>query len=850
MNTQRIDQICYKILLPIGESLNLKKMLGRSLALYIGELDCSMGAVLLVDRKDVTSFTLTNAFSMPRNIENQPSFIALRQELLLHDFSDDIITHSSKVDKGIFYVMSISDIGLLVLYKNNGIIDDNLLKALRPINHKLGTACKACLQNTELRTTSKQFEEMANMLPGLIIELDNKYNVTYFNKRTQEIFKQIDSDEFQPQSIFDFFPDFVRDQVLDLLHRCEMGENITSGDFWMKNSRGQSFMVNFTISPIRNETSFIGFRGIAIDITKRVELEKDLQLRDRLSNAITLATQELLKSPDLSQALPNSIELFKKATGMDQVSYFKNIYDQEGVIHKVIRQTRENETNNQILSQNSYELSSIKETFILDILKRNELFQTKTKEMHTGPLKKHLQEKGVKAFITLPIFSKHRFWGFLVISNCTIDYTWSTIECDLLKLFVISIAESIERKQAADELRSLYTNILEDLKTARTIQTYMLPPWVLIDDTILFSANYTPWSTIGGDLFDCVRISPTKYILYIADISGHGIQAALTMTAVKSIINLFIRNEGTPESPSKILTQLNATLSKRLFKDNYMTMCYCLVDFETMELTSFNAGHPPLLLYNINNKETKVLDSAGSIPLGWIEDYKYEEKDTVHTSFTREDVICMLTDGVFECFDENKKELGQEKLLTLFKENVELNNSLMLPHMCHDLIQQKGYTERNDDFSFIALQAIPSPEKGTHIYKEIYSQLKQVDIVCAEIEQVVLQQIKSESIAFKTRLVISEFLSNIVEHGLTKNDSEKIAIEIHIENQVEIMIRDSGLEWNLPGEEPMLDEFLDLLNNEANERGRGIQIIYSMTTLFTRRRVHKINETTMIVSPN
>ena len=271
MNTQRIDQICYNILLPIGESLDLKKMLGRSLAMYIGELDCAMGAVLLVNSGDSSTFSLSNAFSIPRNIEAQASYKALYQELLHHDFTSDIITHNVEDEPGIYYVMSISDIGLLVLNKSEGKIEEPLLAALRPINHKLGTACKACLQNTELKNSSRQFMEMANMLPGLILELDTQYKVTYFNKRTQEIFKQIDSDEFRPKSIFDFFPEATRSDVLELLHRCEMGETMTSGDFWMKNSRSQTFMVNLTLSPIRSGSDFTGFRGIAIDITERVK---------------------------------------------------------------------------------------------------------------------------------------------------------------------------------------------------------------------------------------------------------------------------------------------------------------------------------------------------------------------------------------------------------------------------------------------------------------------------------------------------------------------------------------------------------------------------------------------------
>ena len=847
MNRQSIDQICYKILLPIGESLDLKKMLGRSLALYIGELDCSMGAVLLVDRKEASSFSLSNAFSIPRNIENHPSFIALRQELLHHDFSDDIITHSIRGEKGIFYVMSISDIGLLVLYKSEGEIDTNLLEALRPINHKLGTACKACLQNTELQKSSKQFKEMANMLPGLIIELDNEYKVTFFNRRTQEIFKQIDSDEFHPQLIFDFFPSSSKKQVLELLHHCEMGETMTSGDFWMKNSRNQSFMVNFTISPIRNDNSTIGFRGIAIDITNRIKLEQDLQLRDRLSNAITLATQELLKSPDYIQVLPHSLELLGKATGMDRVNYFKSVYDHKGIVRKVIRQIQWF-ANGQTFPDDNLEVPSDQIPQIIQALEKKQIFQAITSHMKASFFKNHLQDEGIKAYITLPIFTKNKFWGFLGFSDCSEEHIWSTVECDLLQLFAISISESIERKQAEDELNSVYQEIMKDLETAQSVQSYMLPPWLLIDDRILFSANYTPWATIGGDLFDCVRLSNTQYILYIADISGHGIQAALTMTAVKSIINLIIRSEQNPESPAKILTQLNATLSKRLFKDNFMTMCYCFLDFETMSLTSLNAGHPPLFLHNLQTKSTKVLDSVGSIPLGWIEDHVYQDTDTIYTPFTYDDVICLITDGVFECFDANNEELGQDKLVTLLEEDVHLDNCIMLPHICYDLINNKGYSKRNDDYSFISLQAIAPEEKSKHFYREIMSQLEQVDAVAAEAEAFIIENGGSDMQGLRTRLVSSEFLSNIVEHGLPKNDSEKIALEIQFDSTIKVVIRDSAIAWDPPEKEPMMADFFDILNDESNDRGRGLQIIYAMTSFFARRRVHEINETNFIIA--
>jgi len=94
----------------------------------------------------------------------------------------------------------------------------------------------------------------------------------------------------------------------------------------------------------------------------------------------------------------------------------------------------------------------------------------------------------------------------------------------------------------------------------------------------------------------------------------------------------------------------------------------------------------------------------------------------------------------------------------------------------------------------------------------------------------------------------AQFLSNIVEHGLPKSDSEKIAVEIQFDSNIKVVIRDSAVAWDPPEKEPVFSDFFDVLNEEANDRGRGLQIIYAMTSFFTRQRIHEINETNFIIA--
>ncbi len=852
MNRQEIDRICYSILLSIGDTLDLRKMLGRSLALYMGELACRMGAVLLIDGKDSQPFNLSVAYSIPRNISQQTSFKTLMQEIIHHDIRNDVITRKVEGSPGTFYIMSVSDMGLLILYKHEGEIDSELLQALLPLNQKLGNACKACVQNTELQKSNQQFMEMANMLPGLIVELDQDYRVTFFNRRTQEIFKQIDSDEFHPKRIFDFFPAAEIPRVRDLLNQCESGETMTSGDFWMKNSRNELFMVNLIISPISYYNTITGFRGIAIDISKRVKLEKDLKLRDRLLNAIALSTQELLKSNEYTQAIPTSLELLGKATGVDRVYYFKNTFNDHGNV-QLVSQRAEWSADYVEPQIDNPDLQDVPAEFIglfLEPLLQRKPFIAFIKDLPQCVTKDLLSEQNILSILVLPIFSKNVLWGFVGFDDCTTERVWSDIERDLLDLFAISISEAIERKQAEDEIKALYRDIMDDLEIAQTIQKSILPPWFQIQGDLMFSANYQPWSKIGGDLFDCIPLSNNRYAIYVADISGHGIQAALTMTAVKAIFNMVIRSEQENPDPAVVVTILNGLLSKRLFIDNYMTMSYCLLDLENMTLTSLNAGHPPLLILNMSTGRSRLLDQKGDIPLGWIVDHVYDASSIQTESISHDDTICMLTDGVFECFNKTNEVFGLDKLQQTLKEHCRLQNCIMLPHLCYQLIDEAGYSNRSDDFTLIAFQVLEPKEKTNIFHLEVPSQLHKVDEATLAGETFILQAGGTEMQAIKCRLIANEFLNNIVSHGLGENSTEIISMEIAYKaynEDVVLTFRDNAGAWELPAKESKMVDFFDDLNNDSTTHGRGMQIIHSFSKSSKRTRNHKINETSFII---
>lgn len=796
MTAQEIERICYQILLSIGDSLDLRKMLGMSLAAYMKGLGCTMGAILLA-KQDGHEFGLQTAYAVPRSLERHDSFKTLMDELSHASQMQDILV--TQVGDGRYYVLSMADMGLLVLYRQDTELPVELLEALRPLNHKLGTACKACLQNTELETSSQRFMEMANMLPGLIVELDRSHRLTFYNRRTHEMFRQIDSDEFHPERIEDFFPPDEFDHIHEVLRNLETRKApLISDDFWMVNSRGMRFKVNLVLSPIQSNDYIEGFRGIATDITERVRLEEE-------QKALLVRVSDRVRELD---CLFNIMKLVA-----DESNSLSDIFT------KALSHIRKMFKNHKVLS--------------VGIEYGDRLFGTLPKA-----------GEGTTEEVTIASASQRR--GRLVIQGGD-EGAFTKEEIRLIASLGAQFSSIVAKKETEEQIKALYDDIMEDLNTAQSIQNYILPRWFKAEGSVIFSANYRPWAQIGGDLFDCLRISESRYVLYVADISGHGVQAALIMMGVKSVLGMIFSAARADCTPAEIVTRLNKTLSEGLFKDSYMTLCLCVVDIEAMKIQSINAGHPPMVILNRKQGTMRVMDQLGDIPLGWDGDHVYASSLVMEETLTCDDMLVLYTDGVFECKNNKDQTLSLDGFLEMLQHDSTETEVAMLPQECHAMLDRNGYVHRQDDFTCIAMQVREKSEYSTVL--ELPASLSMVDKTAQECADFVQNLGRSEMEAWTCRIVASEFMNNVIVHGLESSIDEIIALEVSVGQDITLTIRDRASEWDLPPHPDSSDQFFDLLNLDEESSGRGMQIIYSLTSEQRRRRIHGVNETTFVIPP-
>lgn len=414
------------------------------------------------------------------------------------------------------------------------------------------------------------------------------------------------------------------------------------------------------------------------------------------------------------------------------------------------------------------------------------------------------------------------------------------------------VNNTITRKRAERYNLHLIDALREDLHTAANIQQAMLPKWVFMDDQLVFSSYYEPCEAIGGDLFDRIKLSDSKYVVYIGDVSGHGVQAALLMSAIKSTIKLMIEADSKGSKMTELFTKLNERLYNDLvLQSNYLTLLMGEIDLEEREIRFLNAGHPPLIKLNTITGKIQILDQKGSLPLGWMPGTQYLEEDIERLTLCSTDIFLLYTDGIYECANPQKQQFGIDGIKKLLESTEERNTCLTVPFKIIDYLSENKFETELDDFTLFSFQALhadnraicpPSLVKMFHYL--LRAALREVGNTAQECEQLMLNWTGDRVLASKVELIVDEFLNNIIVYGYNYQEDAEIILEFRLSDDLlSITFWDKGIKWAPESMNCNVKEPYDFAPDGQSHSGRGVKIIMSISNRFERRRYGHLNET-------
>lgn len=240
-------------------------------------------------------------------------------------------------------------------------------------------------------------------------------------------------------------------------------------------------------------------------------------------------------------------------------------------------------------------------------------------------------------------------------------------------------------------------SINKELEIAQRIQSGLLPEGDVHVPGLEIAAKYVPASSVAGDFYDFLIRDGRGLGVLVADVSGHGVPAALSASMVK----IAIRSQADrAESPAEVLSGLNSVLFGNM-EGQFVTAGYLFLNAANRELTYAGAGHPPLLVWRAQERRVESIEENGLF-LGAFPECRYAN---VKARFGPGDRCLMYTDGVIEAPNEIEEEFGLDRLQTFLAKNIHLPAS----GFCEALTRRietwcnRGGKEAHDDLTIVAI---------------------------------------------------------------------------------------------------------------------------------------------------
>jgi phosphoserine phosphatase RsbU/P len=279
------------------------------------------------------------------------------------------------------------------------------------------------------------------------------------------------------------------------------------------------------------------------------------------------------------------------------------------------------------------------------------------------------------------------FVATVVMANLQIDF--GRYKPEPLGFLVLLIAlGSLATGRALDRERCL-KSVDYELEAARRIQNSILPRRIPSISGLLVAARYEPMTEVAGDFYDFIAVDERRLTILVADVSGHGVPAALIASMLKVA---FAAQNGCASDPAEVLSRINATLHGTLDRQ-FVTAACAHIDLVERTVHYTGAGYPPSLLWKCRTPQLVELAENGLL-LGPFHSSTYEN---VRHSVEAGDIVLFYTDGLVEGTGIDGQPFGDEGLRGFVRANIGRKPTIFVDR----LLQTALVGVRQDDVTLV-----------------------------------------------------------------------------------------------------------------------------------------------------
>ncbi len=306
------------------------------------------------------------------------------------------------------------------------------------------------------------------------------------------------------------------------------------------------------------------------------------------------------------------------------------------------------------------------------------------------------------------IIAFYMFYRTIYIENISKPYIELKKSRNELEIYSDNL--NIIVQDRTKELKELNGMLLSDIEYAREMQRSLLPKQMPKNIPVFFDAEYLPAEKLSGDFYNVLKLDEDNIAVYIGDVSGHGISAAmLTVFAFQNIIQL--KEKGAPSGeilkPSFVLkTIYNSFNSTNINDEKYIVMLYGIYNIKNKSFRYASAGInvPPYIIKK--NGELHEVNVKG-FPICKLGDYISPYYENKVIQLETGDKILFYSDGLIEAKNKFGEIYGQSRLKDFLKNNHNLNSSDLNTAIKNDFYKHIGHgSELMDDVTFLTMLVV------------------------------------------------------------------------------------------------------------------------------------------------
>lgn len=238
--------------------------------------------------------------------------------------------------------------------------------------------------------------------------------------------------------------------------------------------------------------------------------------------------------------------------------------------------------------------------------------------------------------------------------------------------------------------------LAHELAHAQRIQLQMLPAELprLVGAEI--GAAIRSARSVGGDLYEVIRLDEMRVALAIGDVAGKGIPAALYMALVSSLLRAEAEQGDPPET---VVRRVNHHLCARDLDSMFVTLAYAELNVQTRQLQIVRAGHEHPLLWS-DRCAIPLPEGGRAMPLGLVNEVRL---DVQQIALPAAATFVLYTDGATDAVSVDGKPFGRARLISTIEHNLHLPPQPFCDAVVDTILAYHGVAPQFDDVTLVAV---------------------------------------------------------------------------------------------------------------------------------------------------